>query len=335
MKRRGAAILWSFCLAIALSSCGGISGSAAPPDHVKAVVLPFLSVVPFHIAAQEGYFAEQNLEVEFIRLGRDQEIMTSLARGEVDVATGMLTLGELTEMARGVQVRLIASLSRLAPDGCAFAAVVARRELVESGALNDAEQIRGLRFDANVLIPHGYWLEQLLRPLGVKLDELAMSDLPPPASIAALIGGATDVSVLSEPHLSMILESAEVGIWQRVDEIVPGYAFSVVKYGPTILEQRREVGERFAVAMLKAIRQFNLGKTPRNLELAASFTGLSRAQVEAACWAPTTDDARIDPSVFRGYQEWNVKRGLLDRVLADDELFDRRFIDHANAVLDR
>jgi hypothetical protein len=39
--------------------------------------------------------------------------------------------------------------------------------------------------------------------------------------------------------------------------------------------------------------------------------------------------------VLRGYQEWNVARGFLDRVLAEDEFVDHRFIDHANDVLDR
>ena len=55
--------------------------------------------------------------------------------------------------------------------------------------------------------------------------------------------------------------------------------------------------------------------------------------VEATCWAPIRDDGRLDPAGFREYQAWNVARGLVDGELADDELFDHRFIDHANEVL--
>jgi len=148
--------LCGFGLALSVVACGsGATEAEDPPDHVTAVVLPFLSVVPFHIAAEEGYFVEQNLDVEFIRLNRDQDIMTVLARGDADVASGMMTATEL--------------------------------------------------------------------------------------GLAAL--------------------------WQRVDRFVPGYVFSMVKYGPTLIEDRPEVGERFAVAMLQAVRQLNLGKTPRNLAL--------------------------------------------------------------------
>ncbi len=319
---------------IAASACGwGGTAAGTSADHVTVAVLPFLSVVPFHIAAEEGYFAEQNLDVEFISLGRDQEIMTSLARGHVDVASGMVTLNELNLAAMGVPVRLVATVSTLDPGACTYAAVLTRREHLESGALLDPVRVRQLKFDLNVATPHGYWVDQLLRPLDLTIEDLDINDLPPSAALPSLINGAIDVTVLSEPHISLLLQSEEAAVWERVDRFVPGYAFSVVKYGRTILEERPEVGERFAVAMLQAVRQFNLGKTARNLALVESFTGLTSEQVAAACWAPIPDDARIDAAVFRGYQEWNVAHGLLDRVLADDELVDNRFIDHANEVL--
>jgi len=322
------------CLATSLPACGSGSGRQEQSrDHVKVAVLPFLSVVPFYIAAEEGYFAAQNLDVEFVRMGRDQEIMASLARGEVDVASGMLTVNELNLAALGIKIRMIATVSVLDPDSCVYAAILVRREHLESGALYDREQLVRMQFDVNIMMPHGYWVDELLRPLDLTTDDLDIVDLPPPAAIPSLISGAVDVTVLSEPHIAMVLESEEAAVWERVDTIVPDYVYSVVKYGPTILEDRPEVGERFAVAMLQAIRQFNLGKTPRNLELVESFTGLTSEQVAAVCWTTIPDDARIDASTFRGYQEWSVAHGLLDRVLAEDELFDHRFIDHANAVL--
>jgi hypothetical protein len=43
----------------------------------------------------------------------------------------------------------------------------------------------------------------------------------------------------------------------------------------------------------------------------------------------------VNTSVFLGYQQWSVARGLLDRVLTEDELYDHRFIDRANAALAR
>jgi hypothetical protein len=86
---------------------------------------------------------------------------------------------------------------------------------------------------------------------------------------------------------------------------------------------------------LKAIRQLRLGKTPRNLAIVEQASGLTPEQVAGACWPALSSDGRVDPSAFRGYQEWSVARGLLDRVLSDDELFDHRFVDRANAEVAR
>jgi hypothetical protein len=76
-----------------------------------------------------------------------------------------------------------------------------------------------------------------------------------------------------------------------------------------------------------------LGKTPRNLAIVERGTGLPPDVVAAACWPVVGADARLDPSVLRGYQEWSVARGLVGRVLEDDELFEPRFMERASATL--
>jgi len=334
MTMRGRVLMLGVCLVLLLAGCSrGNRRSGPAADHVRAVVVPYLTLMPFYIAAEEGYFAEQNLDVEFVQLGRDTELMTALARGQVDVAGGMLTANELTFMARGVRIRMVASLGNLAPDACSYAAFIVRREHVESGALQDRERIRRLRFDANVILPFGYFIDEFLRPFDLTTDDLDIVDLPSPAALAAMADGSIDVTIDSEPFISQHLESEETAIWVRAEQIVPNYVFTALRYGPTILNERQDVGERFAVAMLKAIRQYNLGKTARNLEMVERASGLSPERVAAACWPVTTDDAGVDAAVFRGYQEWNVSHGFVDHVLADDELIDHRFIDHANAVL--
>ncbi|HSG01950.1 MAG TPA: ABC transporter substrate-binding protein [Vicinamibacterales bacterium] len=330
----GRALTVCLCLALLLASCSGRESPAqSSADHVRAVVVPYLTLMPFYIAAEEGYFAEENLDVEFVQLGRDTELMTALARGQVDVAGGMLTANELALIASGMRIRMVASLGDLLPDGCSYSAFIVRREHLESGALQDRERIRSLRFDANVILPFGYFIDEFLRPFALTTDDLDVIDLPSPAALAAMATGTIDVTIDSEPFISQHLESEDAAVWVRAEEIVPNYVFAALRYGPSILIDRPEVGERFAVAMLKAIRQYNLGKTARNLEIVERASGLSPERVAAACWPVTTDEARIDAGVFRGYQEWNVSRGFVDRVLSDEELVDQRFFEHANRVL--
>ena len=61
VRRAAAAVL----LALALTLAGCASGDDAGGDRVRAVILPYLTNVPLQIAAEEGFFAAENLDVEF------------------------------------------------------------------------------------------------------------------------------------------------------------------------------------------------------------------------------------------------------------------------------
>jgi len=325
-------LILGLCLALWIPGCGnGGRGSQPTADVVRAAVLPYITSAVFHIAAEEGYFAERDLDVEFVRLTRMHDLMTALARDQVDVAAGWVGVNVMNSIAQGARIRVVVSLAEMVPDACAFNAFVARQELIDSGALQDPERVRGLRVDVPILMPSGYWLDELLRPLGLTFDDLEVVDLPPAAAVEALINGTIDLGNDAEPYLSVVTASEEVGIWRGTNEIVPGYDFSVMMYSSGLLDKRPEVGVRFAAAMLEAGRQFRRGKTPRNLALVEDFTGLSADRVAAVCWPTGPDDARVDASSMRGFQEWAVSRGYMERVLREDEFVDHRFIDAANA----
>lgn len=320
--------------ALAYSCTSSNAPSPDGRDHVRVVALPFLSLMPFHIAAAEGYFDEQGLDVEFMMLGRNQDVMATLAQGDVDAMAGMLTLNELSLAASGARVRVVAALTGPPPptDACAQVAVMIRGEHVASGASADPERIRRMRFDVNPFIPLGYATDLFLGSMGLSLDDIETVDLTPVVALEAMRTGQIDVTTDSEPYLTMYAENGAV-VWKSVYDLVPGYLHSVVMFGPTLLDERPEVGERFTTAVLKAIRQYRLGKTPENLAIVEEATGLTTDQVTTACWPTPTEEARVDPEAFRGYQEWSVRRGLLDRVLTGPELVDSRFIDSANATL--
>jgi len=154
-------------LSASTPGCGAPPATPDAPDKVRVVVLPFLAQMPLHIAAAEGLFQQQSLEVEFVRLDRFQDVMATLADGEVDAAAGMLTVNELSLIAEGARLRAVASLSTLDPQECSLLAIVARRSVLESGALNDPERIRGMRIDTDVVTPLGYYVDLHLRSFGL------------------------------------------------------------------------------------------------------------------------------------------------------------------------
>jgi NitT/TauT family transport system substrate-binding protein len=323
--------------ALAVSCAPARDSSSGAREHVRVVALPYLTHMPFHIAKAEGYFEEQGLDVEFLMLGRNQDVMTALAHGDVDAMAGMLTLNELSLAAASARVRVVAALTAPPPAdvGCTQVAILIRREHLASGAAADPELVRKMRFDVHPFIPLAYALDELLRSIDLTIDDVRLDDLLQPAALEAMRTGQIDVTADSEPFVGMHLASGEVAVWRSVYDLLPDYLQSVMLFGPTLLDERPEVGKRFMTAVLKAVRQYRLGKTPRNLEIVEHASGLTAEQVAGACWPTPTEHAKVDSAAFRGYQEWLVRRGLLERLLSDDELVDHRFIDYANVELAR
>lgn len=320
------------CLTVNVSGCSE-SNVDGGPDAIRAVVLPFLSAAPYFIAEQEGFFEEQNLEVEFVRLPRAVEAIPALAQGEVDVSSGQLTLTVLNAMTSGARIKLVAGTSYDAPDECTNNGLLVRTELVESGALSSPEDLVGLTVELDVLLPSAFHVDRLLKTAGHSIDDLDIVNLPAPTHVEAVGAGTIDVAVATEPHLTRLARAGTGVVWKGTEEIVPGYQVSSVMFGPSLLDERPDIGERFLVAFRKAMRQYESGKTPRNLEILAAGTGLSVEELQEMCWPTYREDGRVGTEGFMEYQAWLQSRELIDRVIPEADLLDERFIDHANAVV--
>jgi hypothetical protein len=87
------------------------------------------------------------------------------------------------------------------------------------------------------------------------------------------------------------------------------------------------------VAYLKAVRQYNKGKTDRNLEILAEHTELDRELLKKICWPTFRNDGSINIDSIFEFQKWGLKKGLIDQPASKEQLWDSRFIDYANRIL--
>jgi NitT/TauT family transport system substrate-binding protein len=306
-----------------------------PPDHVRAVVIPVLFTAPFHIAQAEGYFSDENLDVEFVRLTRNIDAIPALAQGQVDVGAGQLTIAMLNAIGGGARIRAVAGVGHLAGDGCTAHGIVVQREVLEGREDTGPDMFRDLTVELDIALPAAYWFEKALEPAGLTLDDLEIVDVPTAATVESFINGAYDATCVSDPRLTQILESGRGALWKGTEEIVPGYQRDLVFFGPNLLDERTEVGVRFLKAVLRGVQQLNLGKTERNLEILEAAMRLSREELTDACWASVYDDGHINAEGYQGYQEWAMQRGLVDRLLAAEDMIDTSLLDRANAELAR
>jgi NitT/TauT family transport system substrate-binding protein len=323
-------------LALLVQACGAPVVESPTPALAKLKVGldPYLSFAPFFIAEEEGYFAEQGLEIEFVRIDPPQGAIPLLATGELDVLGDMVSLGLLNAIARGSALKYVADKGYLAADGCTYWTVMVSPTLAEGGEEINPAELEGQQVDAIVGSVEGYYLEQVLGPVGLTLDDIEIVDIPAPQVEAeALAEGSLALGFFAEPWLSRLLQAGQGVVWMPSEQVIPDFQFAAIIYGPTLLEQNPDLGQRFMVAYLKAVRQFNEGKSERNLELVAEFTGLEQELLMEACWPPLRNDGQLNTESILDFEAWALGEGLLDSMVAEEDFWDPSFVDYANQVL--
>jgi NitT/TauT family transport system substrate-binding protein len=282
---------------------------------VKVRSMPYLSFAVLHLAQKEGLFAQQGLKVELIDMDASAPVIPALARGDLDVLPAVMSPALFNAIARGADIRIVASESELIQGGCTTTAIVANHAIASSGRLQRADGWKNLRMAASRAPFSGFLLDKLLKPIGALEDQLQHVDVPDQIEAETIRAGRADVGIMSEPWLTRALIANDVTLWKPMQDVAPGFQYTVVLYGPTLLKEHRDAGERFMTAFLEATRRFKLGKTPRNLEIVAAATGLDRDLLSRACWPVVRANAEVNTAGALEFQSWARERGLVDRVL--------------------
>ncbi|MBN2549024.1 MAG: ABC transporter substrate-binding protein [Anaerolineales bacterium] len=306
---------------------------AAPPAKVKVLLLPFLSFAPFFIAEQEGYFAEQGLQIEYIRLDRGTEAIVALAQNDLDVYAGAINLGILKAM-RGTNIRIVADKGYFDPNGCTYMSILVRKELAPDGEFSASELLgKQVNMSARGNIRE-YYFDSVLESAGLDSQMISFTNVPDEGVGEALKNGSIDISPITEPWVTRILEDGHSFSWMPSEQVLPGYHFTFIAYSDRFRSQSPDVGRRFMVAYLKALRQYNQGKTERNLEILAQATSLERQFLLDSCWGAIRPDGYMSVEDVLSFQDWAIAKGLLDQApLTAEQIWDPTFVEAANQAL--
>ena len=320
---------------IFLQACAGPQSTPTQAlKHIRVLMRPYMSNFVLSLAQEEGYFAAQGLDVEFVSISNDTEAMVALMQGDLDVNLPLIDAGILNLMAQGIPIRIVADKGFADPSGCTSIAYMARKALLEAGDLDDPTSIKNRVFGVEPDTLDGMLAEKVLSPFGLTLQDIQAVHLPRPAEMDAFASGALDVTLTSEPWITRLIQSGNAEVWKPMKEVAPDMQLAVILFGPSMLEGDRDAGRRFITAYLQAIRQYHQGKTERNLQLMAEFTGEDPAFLQEACWPLIRSDGHINIQSILEFQTWADEKGLLDGIVTVEQFWDPSFIEYALANLD-
>jgi NitT/TauT family transport system substrate-binding protein len=284
------------------------------------------------IAQDQGYFAAERLDVEFTRLASVDLAVPMLIEGRIDAIAGVAVPALLYAMARGERVRAVSEKGSYQTGRCSRMAIMTRPGLLASRRGGSGPPpIR--RISVGTQAPIHYLAERTLARAGLRLDDLEVLYVPDAPEIEALAAGTLDAAIVGEPWITRALREDKAELWIAGEDVLRDQAYAFIFYGPTLLERDPDAGRRFLIAYLRGLRRYLEGKTPGNIELLARVTGEAPATLQQSCWPEFDPHGSSDVTTLRDYQDWVLERGLIERIVRDDEFWDGSFIDHANRAL--
>ncbi|HLF55968.1 MAG TPA: ABC transporter substrate-binding protein [Thermoanaerobaculia bacterium] len=316
---------------LAAAACGAPRPSGL--ERVTFMMPRYLSSAVGFIAQERGFFEREGLDVELEISNREGNALPGLVQGRIDVyTTGPLSPKYFNVVHRGARIRFVAAAGVYATQGCAYAATVARRELVESGRLTDYASLRGLRISSDRSASSYYLWRRILALGGLTDDDVELIDVPTTTKLEALANGRIDVTTAVEPLVTQLVRHGDGVVWHPTSDVLPDRPSAYVVFGPRLLDERPDLGRRFLAAYTKAAAAYREeGKSERHLAILERETRLGRDDLLAMCWTPWSPDGRIDPVPLREYQEFALGEGLIDAVVPFEQMVDESFLPAAGA----
>ena len=318
------------------SISGGDTTTTASSElmKVKVVTLPFITFAPYYIGVEEGYYEKYGIEVELVEFTVQEEILPALSSGQVDVSSGLVSAGIFNAMTRGSEIKIVADKGYVDPNGCTNWSVLGRKDLVEAGELETADQLDGLTVNIVPATWLEYFLFEVLAEGGLTLDDIEKVNISSPAVPEALDSGQIDAAVNAEPWVTRLGAAGHVPVLGLPQDLTPGQSGAVQLYGPTLLGDNRDVGVRFMAGYLESVAQYAEGPTERNLEIIADFSQLPEDLLTTMCWPAINPTGDVDIEGIMQFQDYAADREYLDAKVEAEQFLDSSFLEEARQMME-
>jgi NitT/TauT family transport system substrate-binding protein len=229
-----------------------------PVVNLKVGVSPLASYGPFFVAQHRGYFRDVGLNVEFEVASSVNELLPSLAQGQLQVGACSSNVFCFNFLNRRTDLAIVADLQSAGKTerSTGSTALVVRKDLWDSGTIRTARELVG-RTIYVIVGPgsgsHGQ-AARWLRRHGIDPLSVDFVGMPFPDQLLAMQNRAIEVSIQTEPLLSAGLARGVHEIMATQEEMHPTTQILYVMFWTGIERMGPMVGERFLVAYLRGAR---------------------------------------------------------------------------------
>jgi len=233
------------------SACApGTPASATEGVILKIAVLPIIDTLPMYVAQQEGLFARNGIQVEFVAVASAPERDQILAAGQAD-GTINETLAVMLFNKDSVQMQVVRYALRPA-NGHGHFFIIAS----DQSGITSVDGLKGVEIGVSQGTVIEYVTERLLQSAGFGADEIKTIAVPKiPDRMALLASGELEAGVMPDPLASLVVSQG--GVIVADDSSHPEYGFSVISFRKDVIDSNPEAVRGFLAAIEEATTLVN------------------------------------------------------------------------------
>lgn len=240
---------------VAVAAMGAATDGAQAADKVRVGVFPVSSALPYFVAQERGYFAEQDIEAEAVRLIGGPALIGAMITGDIDVAANLVTIEGMNANLKKPGVVNYISVNSQNKQYQMEQFVVRKGAGISSFADLKGKKIMSAPGPANLTMARAVLAANGLKEGEYQLDQLDMGQ-----HVSAMKAGTFDAGYTLEPNAMLMvsqgsvdrLETGVIATYILGDETADAWVAGGAMTGDFIAE-RPEVAKRFAAAWAKAL----------------------------------------------------------------------------------
>lgn len=238
-----------------ISCCLVLLVGCKPPEDgtLRIAVLPILDTLPMYVAEAESYFADQNVDVEFITAASAAERDQLLQAGQVDgVIADLVALA----LYNRDETQVVAVRYAMVPT-----AEFAQFRILAAGqsGITSVDELRGVPIGISEGTVIEYVTYKLLQAEGLARADIATLAVPKIPDRMALLGaGELEAATLPEPLASLVMEQGAVVIVD--DTRYPEVSCSVFAFRKDVVDVQPKTVRGFLAAVEQASAAINADK---------------------------------------------------------------------------
>lgn len=309
---------------LGLTACAGGSTEGSPGDgeltEVRVAALPIANMAPLYIAIENGYFAEEGLEIVTEGTQGGAAAIPAMIAGDIDI-TYTDNVPIITAVAKGLPLVEIGQLTQIREDDEAVGVFVR-----DDSPIQAPSDLAGATLAVNSLgnVTHLRVLVDLENE-GVSADEVTFVEMPMTEIASGITAGRVDAGFMVEPFTTMIKAQGARQVTDAANALTAGIPADGLAATRQFVQENPETVAAFVRALERGMA--DAASDPENARAVLStYTSLTEEQIASVGLPNYLDPSQTSSEQIRERLQalagLMLEFGMLDEEFDVDDMFE-------------